>query len=352
MLETDSMSDSASNPVPASEAPRESSSRALVRLPEGALVLPAECACCGGLATRRVSARRSGREVLVGYCEVCANHVARASTSRLAAVLASALLAATLAGGLPIVFPFWSIGLCVLLTLVGGLLPLTSLIRFRGAPAGHAARGKAVSFRSSSELVCEDRRWAEALARSTGGEIVKLPAAGISVRLEWVPAIAAALVGAPLSYAYHHPVVRVVNANDTTVTIQVDGRNAGRVEPSGTESPAAGLVLRVPAGRRELTVIDADSAILAQTSVDVLPGRDHLYAPAGLSVCFWLEKTGYGRAGESAVLVPLLGEARFWAIPPDVRGWFVPSPPPDEQARTTGGTTKVLRQGPCDEMPL
>jgi hypothetical protein len=327
--------------------------RRRVRLPERAVMAPPECACCGELATERISVSdRTGRALLVGYCAPCAAHVAQASTRRLAALLASILLSGALAAAVPLIAPFWSLAACVAVTLLGGLLPLFPLLVFRKPSVGHASRGPAVVFSGPAELTCANGAWAEALGRLAGVGAEAAPPDRFRFGLLVAPALLGALLGAPLSFMHHHPRVRVVNANDRAIDFRVDGRSVGRVEPSGSESPSAGLTVRIPAGRRELAAFDPVSGPIAAARANVLPGRDHLYAPAAPHVCFWLETATYGRAGERPSRVLLGGDARFWAIPAEVRGWFVPNPPPDGVARTTGGTSTVLRQGPCDETPL
>lgn len=346
--------DSGPCPATAKSAPGSlAGARTVLRLPEGPLVLPAECACCDRVATGQLLANdRAGHSLLVGYCANCLQHIARSNTQRLAALLASALLAASLAFGLPILAPNLSLGACAACTLFGGLFPLISLRFQQRARAGHAARTAAVFFRAPLELVCESRRFAEALAKSTSALIEPASRTRFRLGLELAPVLAFALVGAPWSFAHQHPRLRVLNANDRTIEVWVDGQSIGQIEPSGSESPTAGIQLRVPAGRRELRTIDSGSGILARGLVEAVPGREHLYAPGAPTTCFWVERTAYGRAGAHFERVPLTGATRFWVVPNDVQGWFIPNPPADAKARTSGGTTAVLRQGSCDSEPI
>ena len=85
--------------------------------------------------------------------------------------------------------------------------------------------------------------------------------------------------------------------------------------------------------------------------ISLQAGRRHLYAPGSADICFWLETTSYGREQKRPDKVPLQGEVRFWVLPEEVNGWFMPSPPAPEGARATGGSTTVLRQGPCEDAP-
>jgi hypothetical protein len=315
-------------------------------------VAPPECACCGAPATERAAiGDRAGRELLVGYCRPCADHVAREQTRKLAAVLSSALLGVALAAGLPMIAPFLPLVACASLTLAASALPLAPLWWARHPSPGHARRGAAVRFDGESSLLCFDRAYANALAKSAGSQPTDAPTDRASPRELALPLVCA-LALAPAFYLREHPPLRTINANAESFELFVDGRSFGRVEPSSTESPGAGMATRIPAGTRVLRATGTSGRTIAEARVDVLSGRDHLFAPGAPETCFWLERAAYGRAEGGFERVPLEGESRFWAIPDGVLGWFVPSPPPEEGARTTGGTTTVLRQGPCDEMPL
>jgi hypothetical protein len=123
------------------------------------------------------------------------------------------------------------------------------------------------------------------------------------------------------------------------------------VEPSSGESPLAGLELRLPAGERTLLVVDTEGGMVAQAQVTLQAGARHLYAPGSDDVCFWLETVSYGREQKRPDYVPLGGGERFWVLPEQVNGWFMPSPPVPEGARATGGSSTVLRQAPCEDVP-
>lgn len=348
-----SESDGASGHRALSAPPRPALGGALlVRLPRAGVVVPQECACCGGAATHpRVITDSAARALLVGYCAECAAHVARHSTRRLASLLSSALLAVALALALPIVQPGLSALTCSLLSLAGGALPLLPALLLSRPCPGHASLSHAAWFVAPSELVCRRPEFARAFSALQTVEIVSAPARKLRVPLMLLPSLLAGVVLAPLLHVYQHPRLRIVNANDQTLTVSIDGATLGDVEPSASESSAAGLSTRVPAGERVLVARDASARVLAEARVTLLPGRDHLYAPGAPTTCFWLERTQYGRSGARSERIPLEGALRFWALPEEVSGWFVPSPPPVEGARTTGGTATVVRQGPCDDVP-
>jgi hypothetical protein len=325
----------------------------LIRLQSTEFALPGECACCGTPAARELRASDGQQaELLVGYCEPCASHVARDATRRLSALLSSLLVGLALAAALPIVFPWLPLALCVALAWLGALLPLW-LGRLGGQRApGHASVARAAFFRAPGELVCLRGAYAAAVARAAGTRV--LPTRQPRLRAFFPAALVSALtlLVAPLSYGFHHPTLRVLDLGALPMDLFVDGRHVARVEPSSGESPLAGTELRLPAGSRELRAVDTEGALMGQARVDVQAGRRHLYAPGASGVCFWLEAVSYGRDGKRPDFTPLDSEKRFWVVPEQVTGWFMPSPPVAEGARATGGSSTVLRQGPCDDAPF
>jgi hypothetical protein len=137
------------------------------------------------------------------------------------------------------------------------------------------------------------------------------------------------------------------------LTVDVDGRRVARVEPTSLESPSAGTELRVPSGPHELTARAPDGRVLEQALVTVVAGRPHLFAPASLGFCFWLETRSYGRgereADERVTRESLDGPPSFWTLPANLGGFFLPAPAVGGgESRLTGGTVTVLRQGPCE----
>lgn len=323
----------------------------LVRLPQTPLVLPETCASCGLPATRRVRIEDGkSTTLLLGYCEACADAREQRLTRRIASALGALLVASALAAALPIAFPFQSVWLGAPIVFLGGLVPLCIGWLFgRLRPLPGQGRD-AAWFRAPSELVCRNRAFARELAARAGTEAEELALARRELPLTLPLLALVALIAAPASHAFHHPRVRVLALTPRPFELSVDGRWFGRVEPSSSESPAAGKDLRVPAGSRELLAVDVDGELVARVRVDVHAGKQHLFAPAAPQICFWLETTGYGREKADTDVVPLDSAARFWVIPSDVRGWFVPAPPP-ESSGASGGRTTVLRQGACRRAP-
>lgn len=324
----------------------------LVRLPPARLTLPAECACCGAPAGRELRLS-DGRDLvlLVGYCEPCASHVARDATRRLAATLSSLLLGLSLAAALPIVLPWQSQFVCLALSWLGASLPIVLGRIARKKSAGHAAIARAALFRAPAQLVCLRAEYASQVAALARSEVEPTRASHSLPWLELLLALTLTAVVAPLSYAFHHPSVRVLELGPAAIDLFVDGHRMGRVEPSSGESPLAGLELRIPAGERKLVSVDGEGQVVRSERVQLQAGGRHLYAPGAPDICFWLETTSYGREHKRPDALPLEGEQRFWVLPAEVNGWFMPSPPAPEGARATGGTTTVLRQAPCDDAP-
>ncbi|HET9932755.1 MAG TPA: hypothetical protein VFQ35_18755 [Polyangiaceae bacterium] len=320
-------------------------------LPSEPFALPATCACCGDSAFSQLGLRSGARRLLIPYCEPCVVHVANDATQTLAERLASLIagLAACLA--LPIFLPWWSKVACSAACLVVAALPFARrLLRSKPRPP-HTSHGRAAWFSSAALLVCKNERFAQELAARAGTQTE--PRAGeksYRVALAYLGVLAFVL--APLSHAYQHPSVRILNLGDLPFELRVDARALTRVEPSSGESPFAGADVNVPAGRRTFEARDAEGRVVDRTEVEVLAGSHHLYAPASPETCFWLETLGYGRGARKPAYEPLLGTERFWAIPDDVRGWFSPATDANPDARVTGGSARVLRQGPCADVPF
>src|SRR6185503_2623918 len=90
------------------------------------IVVPADCACCGALASRamREQGLAPSVRVLVPYCGACHGHASAARTRSLMAAVSSGLLALTLAAGLPLLWQPPGAVVLALLTAFGSALPL------------------------------------------------------------------------------------------------------------------------------------------------------------------------------------------------------------------------------------
>lgn len=323
---------------------------------EGALV-PASCACCGDVAaeSRVERSPRGQKSVIVPYCGPCHRHASAVRTRVLSATLASCLLAATLAAGLPLLLERLSGWLFVTMVLVGALVPpALAWLWPRSVQPGHSAAGRAAWWLHDGGLACTRARWAAELAVGNGTDperrVLREP-----VVSPWMYSGAVfALAVAPFFQWLYHPLVRVLDLTPDRIELRVDGQRVAVVEPTSAESPQAGVELHLPSGRRHLEVRDAiDGHVVASADVTVEAGAKHLYAPASDDYCFWLETNGYGRAGAPGPAIrPLVGSSRFWALPLEVDSWFAPNPAPAAQdRRSSGGVLTALRQAPCAEAP-
>ena len=326
-----------------------------VKLSPERIVVPPDCACCGALASRVALEARFGVQarVLVPYCAECHVHVARRRTRALSATISSALLALTLTAGLPLLWQPPSAAVYALVAALGSALPLVLLRQRRQGPlSGHSAVGRAAFWAPDGALVCTRREWARALAAASNAAVVET-SAGEPATPAWavlLPAVSG--VAALLLFGAHFPVVRVLNVTATRLAVAVDGRTYAEVEPTSAESATAGLVVRMPAGRRVLTATDPSGRVVDTATVNVEGGSPHLYAPASDGVCFWVEATRYGRSGAEPPAPQLLPRtSTFWSLHHDIDVWFAPAPVPGEDARSSGGLTYAVRQAPCEDVP-
>lgn len=333
---------------------RHLDARVVALSPQG-LALPGFCACCGGTAqSSRVEVRESdGASLIVPYCAECQRHASAVSTRALAVALASSVLAVTLAAGVPLLGELSAVSY-TLIVLTGALVPLGVGVLWRQRLArGHRAQGRAVWWLSSGELACANPHFAAELATSTGCAVERrvLSERGFSAWV-WVGVILA-LAMAPFFYVLYHPLVRVVDLSGQRLVVSVDGRVIASVDPTSAESPAAGVELRVPSGRHHLEARDPHGRVVSDTTVRLESGAEHLYAPGSAGYCFWLETSGYGRAGPPGPAIrPLRGDRRFWVLPVDVDTWFAPNPAPSRSDdRSSGGVLTALRQARCADAP-
>ena len=320
------------------------------------VLLPEECACCAEAATHRTALpRKDGASLLVGYCDDCAQHQASSSSRVLALALASLLLALVGAAGLPLVAP--RLGLLGLASLVCvlSLLPLVAfLFPAEAVHAPHAARGSAVFWGQGDRLLCASPQFGERVAALNAGELTPEP---LRERLgsAWLSAGPVLGVGAAcLSFFVYHPLLRVLNLGSVQVEVAMDGRRLTSIDPTSNESPAAGALLRVPAGQHTLSVSSSvDGSPLGRIEADFHSGAVHLFAIEGEGTCFWLETTGYGREQRSTPSYEALRSAeRFWVLPGGIDTWFARNPnTSDPSSHSSGGLLTALRQAPCAQAP-
>jgi hypothetical protein len=325
----------------------------IVSLSATGAVTPASCACCLAPPTSSQREDRGAESLIIPYCGECLRHASARTTRNLAVVVASLLIAGTLSFALPILSGALPLVPDVVVVLVLALLPVLvrSTLRMRPRP-NHSSRERAAWWIADGQLACTNARWAGELGRANSAELraAALPRAPFPLWLGLGPV--SALVMAPFGWYLHHPLVRVLDLNETRIVLTVDGRPVTSVEPTSSESPLAGVEVRIPAGEHDLAAIASDGRELHRARVRIQSGRRHLYAPSGVRHCFWLEETRYGRLGsELGAIDPLTGSARFWVLPRRVDTWFAPNPEPRADRQSSGGVLVALRQSPCSEAP-
>jgi hypothetical protein len=343
---------------PKSDAPkseRAKRSGALLTLELSGVLLPASCACCGAPPARSAVARGpGGAELIVPYCEECSAHVGREATLRLAGAVASGLVGGGLAFALPLAdkpLPFVVLALVVF---AAALVPILVVAAWPRTPSlGHSAVGPAVRFVERGMLAGANDRFATELGRANGAthRRARFRERRLGVAVLAVPLLSA--VAAVATLLVGSPVVRIVNLGIDRLVIEVDGRPVAEVDPTSVEAPSAGVEVRVSAGQHDFVARTADGREVERATVTVESRHAHLFAPASAGYCFWLETAEYGRERSGAVTrEDLDGPPRFWALPPDLGGWFRPVPEQAlAEARLTGGVVTVLRQAPCGEGP-
>jgi hypothetical protein len=319
-------------------------------------LLPEECACCGVPATHRSAlGRKDGASLLVGYCDECAEHHAGASSRVLALLLASLLLALATAAGLPLVAP--RLGLFGLLFVVAllSLLPLAFLFsNTANVELPHAARGPAVHWLTDDELWCAAPHYAERVAELNAGAL-REQLWRERLGSPWLSAGPVLGVGAAcLSFFVYHPLLRILNLGAARIEVAIDDHRLVAVDPTSNESPAAGALVRVPAGEHWLSVSSSlDGVQLGRVQADFHSGAVHLFAFAADDTCFWLETTGYGQERLTELSYqPLSSPEHFWVLPGGIDSWFAPNPvATDQGSHSSGGLLTALRQAPCAETP-
>ena len=318
--------------------------------------LPEECACCAAGATHRTALRRGdGASLLVGYCDECALHQASSSSRVLALALASLLLALAGAAGLPLLAPRLGLLPLALASCGLSLLPLVALLLPTPDPeAPHVVRGPAVLWEQGNHLLCASTRYAERVALLNGGAL-REEQLRERTGSAWLWAGPLLGVGAAcLSFFVYHPLLRVLNLGPVRAEVALDGKWLSSVDPTSNESPAAGALLRVPAGEHVLSFVSSvDGAQLGVVPADFHSGAVHLVALGADDTCFWLETTGYGREQRTEPSYePLRSSEHFYVLPGGIDTWFASNPEAsDPSSRSSGGLLTALRQAPCTEAP-
>ncbi|HWO12346.1 MAG TPA: hypothetical protein VNN80_22775 [Polyangiaceae bacterium] len=282
------------------------------------------------------------------YCSRCerghARHLEAAQLGAMLGLLGSTACALTL----PLFLPGMGLATHLLLTLLVAALPIAGLgsLPRRVGLWGSAPRAWPLG---RSGVVLERPELARELERGGArGRPMWLPPIVYRGGVSLLPAFG--LVVAGFGYSWHHPRLWALNVGSAPLTLLVDGLAVARLAPAGLASSDA-VLLRLPSGVRRLAARDDAGASVADESVTLSRGREHLFAPGGSDECFWLERTGYGRDATHDTRA-LRSSSRFFTLDEDVDGWLSGSPPPPAQdRRSTGGTLTLLRHSPCQRAP-
>lgn len=162
------------------------------------------------------------------------------------------------------------------------------------------------------------------------------------------------LVATMATFDWHRSSLLVLNFGDVEQQLYLNGKLVARIEPAAGESVHAGARLNVAAGQQTVRVTSRNAETI-ETTLELAPGEQHLYAPAATSRCFWLETMSYGRQSTSASPDPqissLRGSQRFWRLPAKIDAWFVAPPSSRPDGVSTGGQMTALRHAPCELAP-
>jgi len=317
----------------------------------GAPRLPEDCAGCGETATAHLGIGFGSRALAVPYCGRCRERASLSGTRALSTALASWLLAGTFAAGAPLLWPWAAAAVVTLAAVLVSATPwaVDRWVLPRLFP--RAAAGRAVFRTIRGELACRRPAFAERIAALNPGARLRAVRRSEPLGPGAVTGPIVALIAGPALHWLHHPLVRVLDLMPDPIVVEVDGRRVAEVVGSSREDPAAGVELRLPAGRRRI-VTRTRRGEVATNEVLLRSGRLHLFAPGPHEQCFWLETTSYGRLGSAAVeRVVLPPDQRFWVLPAAVDAWFVENPPGPGEGRSSGGQRTALRQGRCRDVP-
>lgn len=167
-----------------------------------------------------------------------------------------------------------------------------------------------------------------------------------------VLAAAAALVLALVWWFDRFARLHVVNTLADPVELRIDGRARAWLLPITSETPEAGVELRLRPGFHHIALVAPSGATVEELDGNLPPHSRYLFAPSDGDQCFWVEHTAYGQALPTLPPSrPLPPEQRLWALPDEVDAWFFPTPPASSDRRSSGGTRTAVRQARCGFEP-
>ena len=142
--------------------------------------------------------------------------------------------------------------------------------------------------------------------------------------------------------------VRFVNTLADPLELRIDGRSRAWLPPTTTETPEAGIELRLGTGFHHLVLLNPAGVKVDELDANLPAHSRYLLAPSDSDQCFWVEHTAYGQA---QALLPasraLPPEQRLWQLPNEIDAWFFPTPPASADKRSSGGTRTAIRQARC-----
>ncbi|MCS6901680.1 MAG: hypothetical protein RMJ98_18765 [Myxococcales bacterium] len=144
------------------------------------------------------------------------------------------------------------------------------------------------------------------------------------------------------------PRLRVVNPHGEPLRLIIDGKFRAELPPTSTETPGAGVELRLSPGTHRVTFQTQARVPVEELSLELFPNTRYLLVPGESDQCFWVEHTAYGQALlQGPPLRRLPPEQRLWVLPNEIDAWFFPTPPPSSDRRSSGGTRTAVRQARC-----
>lgn len=309
----------------------------------------ARCAYC--LAPTNNGRRESGRHhpsgVVVPYCSECLSRLGRQGVLTLAWCLASALLGLVAIAFIPML-AWIPKALAVTLAAALAFLPWIVHLIWRVFRSQHSLTLNRAVVVFEDGLGCSNEIWARQLAEQFGTVPTQRRVYASSAANWSYGGVVVAVLLSPWLYDAFHPQLRLLNLSEDSLVISADDHVLAKLEPTSTENPRAGSLIRVASGRRALAARRTDGTLVEAITVDLLVGHTHLFAPSRpQNVCFWLEQVRLGRSSDGRSIRELLtGSENFWALPAEIDSWF--GPVPGSVSRYgTGGLVTSLRQGAC-----
>jgi hypothetical protein len=310
--------------------------------------MPLECAGCGAAAAPSSDDARGAARV--PYCSTCREAHARYAAVALGCGSLAALSGAAVALAFPLLWPRAALGVHLACAALAALLPLAALGLAARSPR-RVGVARSVWPVLGSGCIVERYGFAARLASAAERTPSALRLPPIAFRVAWWGVPALALVLSALAFAWHHPRLRVLNLTGERIELFVDAAREATIDPVRQRDADALVSLRLPRGQHQLEARDARGRALAATRVELVGGREHLFAPGGSDECFWLEVTGYGR-DETRELLPLASAERFFSLEAEVDTWLSENPEPAAgDRRSTGGRLTALRHSPCRRAP-